>query len=381
MRILHVGKYYHPFRGGMESIVKDICEGLAIRNWKIDVLCANEGPMPANEVINQVQVHRMARWGVLYSQTITPQLLFLPSLAKNYDMVHIHSPNPMAELMALKIPAHIPVVATYHSDIIRQKKLKLLYTPLQKAFLRRLQKIYVPTENHIKFSEVLPLFRDKCEIIPFGINPNQFPNNSRVKTHRESIKKEFGRYALFVGRLVGYKGVDILIKAAQEVDQHILIIGSGPKEGEWRRLCLSAGVAARVHFLGKIEDVDLFSAYMRQSEMLILPSISNNENFGVVQIEAMSCSIPVICSDLESGVSAVGEHGKTGFLFPPGDYDALAKNMNILFNNEALAAEMGKNAKKHFLERYTLETMINAHENSYRQFSGDEFKKKTVLAA
>lgn len=367
MKILHIGKYYYPFKGGMESVVQDLCEGLASSKQDVDVLCSETGLKGRTEIINKVKVTKLSRLGTLFSQSLNPTLFFkLIFMASKYDVIHLHYPNPLAELASLFIPKNKPLLVTYHSDVIRQKFLLPFYRPLQRRILERADKIIVPTTNHISCSDILPEFEEKCEIIPFGLKTCNMPEPSELEEKVAALKSKYGSFALFVGRLVGYKGLDVLIKASQHISGSVLIVGKGPENEKLRSLVSKLGLQHKIKILGRVEDLEEFWSYFYASEFFVLPSISSNENFGIVQLEAMYCSKAVIATNLSSGVPLVGEKGKTSLLVNPSDSDQLSKAMEMLFQNKDLSIKMGKAGKERFDQLYTFNKMIDSHIDLYK---------------
>lgn len=352
----------------MESVVKDLCEGLAQKGHDVTVICSNDKSTNEEEFINGVKVIRIARTGIIFGQNINPG--FLPrllALSKGKDLVHVHCPNPQAETYCLSLPKETPLVATYHSDIVRQRILLKLYQPVFKKFLNRLQKIYVPTENHIIYSQFLPDFREKCELIPFGIKEDFLKTTNENLKWAQDLRREHGPYALFVGRLVGYKGINFLIEAAKNFKQKVLIVGAGPEKINLEKKIKKLGLEGQVELLGKVVDPAQFVGLFHGCEMLVLPSITPNENFGVVQLEAMACSKPVVTTNIKSGVPVVGEKGKTCLIVEPCDSNQLANAMNMIFNNPELKSVLGKAGRKRFETHYMWKDMINLQTESYRK--------------
>lgn len=360
----------------MESVVKDICEGLVDTGEEVEVLCSNVNPMNHNCEVKGVKVTKVFRLGTLFSQSLTPSLLYrIFFKGKKADLVHLHCPNPLAELACLFLPKDIPLVITWHSDIIRQKSLLRIYKPLQRKILERAQKIIVPTQNHIEYSPVLPEFSHKCEIVPFGMRTEGIPSEDKLEKRSKDLKEKYGKFALFVGRLVGYKGLNILIDAAKKVSSKVLIVGQGPENEKLREQVKKLGLEEKVKILGRIEDLDEFWGYYRACEFFVLPSVTANENFGIVQLEAMYHSKAVITTNLRSGVPAVGEKGKTTLLVSPGNSDQLATAMESLFNNPEKALEMGLAGKKRFQDLYTHQQMIHSHLRIYRNLLSRDLRK------
>ena len=118
---------------------------------------------------------------------------------------------------------------------------------------------------------------------------------------------------LCVGRLVSYKGVEFLIRALESIKARLWIIGSGPLEASLKNLAREKGLADRIEFLGQLSDEEVVR-YYHACDVFVLPSITNAEMFGVVQLEAMACRKPVISTNLPTGVPWVNQHGKTGYV-------------------------------------------------------------------
>jgi len=360
MHILHVAKYYYPYAGGMESIVRDLCEGLVQKGHQVTVLCSHDKWKYEEDHINGVKVVRLPRLGVFFGQNINLQAFsMLRKLSLSADIVHLHTPNPLFESACMAIPRHIPVVCTYHSDIVRQKILLKIYKPLFKKFLNRLKAVYVPTQNHITYSEFLNDQKEKCRIVPFGIDTQHLKSKEETIEMAMKLRSQYGAYSIFIGRLVGYKGLPVLLNAMKDIKENLVIVGDGPDREKITEMIKEYALEDRVHLLGKVFDNTKFAALIHGSEFLVLPSITPNENFGIVQLEAMACSKPVITTRLKSGVSAVGIEGVTTLLAKPGCSSELSEKMNLLFSSRELKRSMGEAGKKRFDEFYTYDSMIN----------------------
>jgi len=365
-KILQIGKYYFPFQGGIENIVQNISEGLYHDGHTVEVLCSAQKAKNEYDEVNKIKITRTARLLTLFSQPILPFLFFhLWKALKGKDIIHLHSPNPLAEIMTLLIPSKIPIVITYHSDIVRQKTLLLFYRPFLMMALKKAKAIIVPTQNHIKYSPFLPKFEEKCHIVPFGQKMDYLVRTQKTDLLINQLKKDHGRFVLFVGRVVGYKGLTYLISAMKNSPYHCVIIGSGPLEEELKQQIKNQNLEHKVSMLGKVMDDELFKAYFYACEAFILPSISANENFGVVQIEAMYCERPVITTSIKSGVPAVGIPNKTTLLVPPKNPNALCEAMSKLYHNDILRKSLGKEGKKRADMIYTLDKMIQGHNQVY----------------
>lgn len=369
-KILHVGKYYYPFNGGIETVIKDLAEGCVESGCKVRVICSAENNSFSHESINDVEIYRYPQIINLRSLPISPGLWFsILHHARWADVIHVHSPNPICEFFSSFISKKKVVVSTHHSDVFKQRFLKFILRPMWWLFRRRLDRFIVPTINHIKFSDMIRENADRYTIIPFGIYdpvedvaPAKFLSKSGIKN-----------YVLFVGRLVDYKGLPYLIEAMKDVQQKLIIVGTGAQEEELKNICESdANLREKVAFTGRIESYAQLNDIYSKAFCFVLPSITKNENFGVVQLEAMAHGKPVVTTNIESGVPAVGIPNETTILVDSHNPKALSDAINRLYNEPELAIAMGMKGRQLFLERYTLNKMVIDHLKLYEKLINEK---------
>jgi len=373
MKVLQLGKFYNPFLGGMETVLKEICEGLA-EQVHFEVVVANTRCRTERED-GQVPVTRVASLGRLFSCAIAPSF---PFWARRFDpdLIHVHLPNPLAELSALLADRDIPVVAQFHSDVVRQRSLLRLYGPLLEAFYKRASCIVVPTSRHIEISQFVSKHREKCRVVPFGIRLSRFElletSRKKVDELRDGLPS-----VLCVGRLVSYKGLEYVIRAIENIKVHLRIIGMGPLERSLRNLAYERGVANRVEFLGEVSGKDLVTHY-HACDVFALPSITNAEMFGVVQLEAMACRKPVISTNLPTGVPWVNQHGRTGYIVPPGNVEELAQSIKRLIGSPQLRKEMGEAGRMRVEQNFTSTRMAAAMLEVYEEMLNQPCRKRVT---
>jgi glycosyltransferase involved in cell wall biosynthesis len=347
LRILQVGKFYHPHKGGIETYLQDLCEHLRDR-VDMRVVVAADGRRTEFEVINGVPVLRLATLLTVSSAPVSWGLARIIQQSAA-DLVHIHTPHPVALLAYLSQMRHGAFVISHHSDIVRQRVLGKLFQPIQDAALKRCDAVIVSSPNYLESSSVLVAQRKKCHIIPYGVRLRRFDDYDRELS--AAIRARYGeRVILSIGRLVYYKGFDFLIRAMRHVNGQLLIIGAGPWAGKLMRLARECDVAARVHFLGEVEDP---VPYYHAADVFALASTARSEAFGIVQIEAMACGKPVINTNLDSGVPFVSRHAETGLTVPPADSVALAAALNTLLNNDVLRRDFGRAARRRVEREFT----------------------------
>ncbi|MDO4553467.1 MAG: glycosyltransferase [Bacillota bacterium] len=366
LRVLQLNKYYAPVIGGVEKVAEEIGRGLSERTEMTVLVCNRQGPA-AEEERDGVRVVRAASpRSVLGMPLSFSYFIRLRRLAREADVLLLHEPFPLGDVAVLLRAGKKPLAVWWHSDIVRQKRWRFLYGPLQRKILNRASVILAATQAHVDFSEALEEFRGKCRIIPFGIDAAAFRAGAASCSPLQELKDPSLLSApasasplklLFVGRLVPYKGVEILLRAlalTEEID--LYIVGKGPLGESLRGLAVSLGIEERVHFLGEPEDPVLKACY-RDCGAFVLPSVTKNEAFGLVQMEAMAFGKPVVNTALPSGVPWVSLHGQSGMTVPPGDVDALAGALEALKDGE-LRERLGRGALERVETEFSMGIML-----------------------
>lgn len=358
LKVLQLNKLYYPTIGGIEKVVKQIAEGLN-EEVEMSVLTCAEGKHFITERLNGVQVYRVPSLFRIGSLPVPFGLTRqLRKLMKEQDVIHLHMPFPFGDLACLMSGYKGKIVVWWHSDVVRQKKMMLFYKPVMVRMLKRADAIIVATEGNLEGSAYLKPFRKKCVFIPFGIDKETEKAADRTIHQQTELRKTEKTRFLFVGRLVYYKGCDVLLKAFVGAENAILtVVGSGKMEKELKRLTRTLGIEDKVRFLGEVSEAELYKQY-GECDVFVLPSVAKSEAFGLVQLEAMVFGKPVINTKLPSGVPYVSLHKLTGLTVPPGDIKALSEAVIWMGEHEEERLEMGKRARKRVEEEYRLDTML-----------------------
>lgn len=361
MKILEVNKLYYPHIGGIESLVKQYSEGLSkIEGNDVRVLVCRDGKGKGYvETVEGVEVTRANSWGTYFSCPLSFDFFRkFRKMSRESDVVEIHTPFPLGDAALLLSGYKGKVVVAWHSDVVKQKKLLFFYKPFMNYLLKRADKIIVATKGHIDGSSYLPKYRDKCEIIPYGLDVEVYDSAPKTPVLTNKLNNKDNVKILFTGRLVYYKGVDILLKAFKDVKgAELFISGSGDLENKLKAYCADNGMEDRVHFMGFLSDEDLKSAFA-DCDMFVLPSVQKSEAFGIVQIEAMINGKPVINTNLPSGVPYVSLDKVTGFTVEPSDPEQLRDAIQKLTDDEALRASYGKAARERVLSEFNEKDII-----------------------
>jgi len=358
-RVLHIGKFYPPHRGGMETHLSLLCGSLQA-SFEAEVLVASENSHDIHELISGVKVSRLATIFSLKGAPICPGMVTAIRKTKS-DIVHLHWPNPVGLTSYLLSGHRGPLIISWHSDVVRQKVLSRAFMPILRIALHRCQALIISSAEYAASSPVLVPYRARCRVIPFGIPLEDFERPSLSAT--AAIRTKYGsRLVLSVGRLVSYKGFEYLIRAMREVRGNLLIVGEGPLHSSLKYESRRQGVADRVFFLGSVESVVPFYHACR---VFVLASTTRAEAFGIVQIEAMACGKPIVNTKLDSGVPAVSRHGQTGITVQPADPIGLAQAINRLLDDEHLRNRLGRAALARARTEFSIQRMASRTQELY----------------
>lgn len=347
MRILHLAKYYWPRSGGMERVVQDLAEGAAALGHEVSVVAVESRVGGRVGARQQSTVTRVFSFGALGSEEIAPG--YLTAARRRADVIHLHHPHPLADVASLLRSRRTPLVVTQHMDGKQPG-----YRLLARAVLRRAAAIVVPSRAHMALSQELEGFENKTEVIPFGIDETRWADLPRRPI--DSPPR-----ALFIGRLVKFKGLDILLRALERVpDLRLDIVGGGPEGPRLKTLTQALALADRVRFFGEYPDEDL-PRRMAEADFLVLPSITVDEMFGLVVLEAMAAGRPVVTTAVPTGVREVNVPGETGLEVPVHDVRSLAEALDTLAHDPFKRETMGEAGRARVEKYFTRQLMAERH--------------------
>lgn len=362
LKILQVNKLYYPAIGGIEKTLQQISEGLNEQpNVELKVLVCQKKGKGKVELVNGVEVHRAGSLGVLASVPISFSFLWkFMEMAKEADVVQIHLPFPLGDLACLLSGYKGKVVAFWHSDVVKQKKWMIAYRPIMELFLKRADLILVGAEGIAKGSAYLKPYLDKHKVVPFAVDNHIFEAGKEYLVRHGYKRNNKKLKFLFIGRLVYYKGCSVLLEAMANMNEQatLTIIGSGILEDDLHEQCDRLGISEKIEFAGAVSD-DKVRQCFEEADAFILPSIERSEAFALVQLEAMAYGIPVINTNLPSGVPEVSIHMKTGLTVEPNNFEELKEAMDWVVKNDEKRIEMGMAARKRVEELYTQEKLIS----------------------
>lgn len=368
LKMIQLFKIYFPDNGGgIATVIETVASFFDAENQEIVVCHEKAGKRTRDDIHGGVRVHRCRHFGFQSSPLSWEFLRDAVERMRKSDLAIYHYPYPLADMAILlsgkadkkhgkrnDIRGGGKIVVWWHCDV--KKTLQPFYHLLVQHTLEMADIVIISSGNNLRMAPLLRKHRKKCRIIPYCVSDECLRYGGNIVTKRNGRKKRVT--ILFVGRLVWYKGVDILLKAYAKMtypDRTIVIMGNGPMRKKWERM--AAGLNLKnVYFEGSVTEEEKWQA-MSHCDFLVLPSTAEAEAFGLVQIEAMASGKPVINTALRSGVTEVSRDGVTGITVPPGDADALAEAMDRLAHDGGLRRKYGSRARKTVERKYTAERM------------------------
>jgi len=372
VKVLQLSKFYPPHFGGIEAVARDLSAGLVARGVEVRVLCANQRLREAHDTdALGVQISRAANFGMLLSTSMAPGMLKLMRRHRDEpDVIHVHMPDPLAALAVWWARPRGRVVLHWHSDVVRQRISMALYRPLQDWLLQRADAIVASSEAYAQTSLPLVPWQHKVEVIPIGTAPPQPVTPERVA---ETRARYGGRRIVFaLGRLTYYKGYEVLLEAAPELPDDVVVVvaGGGPELPRWRARAQAAGVQDRVQFVGPLSAMRVES-HFAAADLFCLASTVRAEAYGVAVAEAMARGLAVVATNIPgSGLGWLHRDGVTGLSVPPGNADALAQALNTLLADDALRQRCGLGARQRWEQVLCAQAMCDAMLALYRRLLG-----------
>ena len=369
MKILQLGKAYPPVNlGGVEVVIQLLAEGLNEKNIECDVLGVND---KYKFVIDNGKyggkVFRTRLIKKAFSTLLSLQLIsYLHKIRGKYDVIHVHSPDPMAALAVFLIRPKTKIVLHWHSDILKQKILLFFFNPILFWLMKRSELIIATSPNYVDGSDYLLKFKEKVKILPIGIDLSveTLVENDEIP----SLPKE--KKILFsLGRLAYYKGFEYLIQSLQYLsDEYLLLIaGEGPERPKLELLISNLKLENKVKLLGKVDErmkTNLFN----KCKLFLLSSIYKTEAFAIVQVEALAYAKPIISTRISgSGVDWVNLDQVSGITVPIRNPKAIADAVEFLIADEKIYQQFSHNARRRYEDNFTQEKMIDTVVDYYKE--------------
>jgi glycosyltransferase involved in cell wall biosynthesis len=379
IRILHLGKFYPPDNGGIESVTASLARGAVQAGYAVTVHCFEEHAK-GDQIDLGVHVSRVPLGIKIASQPLGFRYLWRGwRLVRKTDLVHIHVPNMLGALLVLFVPARVKVIVHWHSDVVGKGIMGRLFAPLEASMLRRANCIMCTSQAYADASKTVQPFIKKVVVIPLGVPDHRAQHLAGEGVYGKSglpvnlSTHIAGRpVVLSVGRLVAYKGYSVLIDAVKlmQTDAAIVIVGGGPLGVALQKQINEKNLHSRVVLAGRL-DAGALSALQSMATLFCMPSNERSEAFGVALLEAMVWGLPLVATKIDgSGVPWVNLHGQSGLNVPSNDPHALAEALDKLLLNKKMCAELASGSRSRyenlFTENQAIAKTINLYSNIYK---------------
>ena len=369
MKVLHVYRTYFPDPpGGLQEAIRQIALASAGQDVESRIFALSPHPLPAEIERPEALVSRCRSWIAPASCDLggMGSVQRFAELTGWADLIQYHFPWPFADLLHLITKPKIPSVMTYHSDIVRQRWLGVVYGPLMQRMLRSMDAIVATSPAYARTSPVLSnsAHRDRVRVIPLGIGEHSYPQEGDDRVFQRLGLASNDIFFLFIGVLRYYKGLHTLLEAASSVQARVVIAGTGPEALALQEQAKRLGLA-NVIFAGQISDAEKV-ALLKRSRAFVLSSHLRSEAFGMVLVESSIFGRPMVSCEIGTGTSFVNLDGETGFVVPPESPRALAQAMNTLLADGGLAEQFGRGARMRYETLFSEAALGKAYVQLYR---------------
>lgn len=376
MKIAQITATFPPYTGGTGNVCYNYSLELAKMGHEVTVYTSNF----SNEEYDYPSLFKVKAFKPLFKIGNAP---FIPELLKikDYDIIHLHYPFFFGAEMIyiLHKLRKKKYFITYHNDVIIDGFLGffiMIYNSiLLRLIVKNASKICVTSVDYAMNSKLEKLIENNNDVveIPNGVNLKKF----NLTTSSTSLKDKYELNTdviLFVGSLDKahyFKGIEYLLKSIKivldrgKISPTLVIVGVGELKEYYVNLSKRYKIESNVRFVGKLND-DKLVEYYKLSDLVVLPSITKGEAFGLVLVEAMALSTPVIASNLP-GVRTVVDEGVNGLLVEPKNVDDLSTKIEYMLQNKGMLVKMGFNGRKKVEEKYSWDNIVKKLENLYKE--------------
>ena len=371
MKVLHVYRTYFPDApGGLQEAIRQIAYATQAVGVEARIFALSPQPDPHEIALGEGVVVRARSWAAPASCDLggLDAVRRYRALARWADVVHFHFPWPFGDLLRVFADTGVPAVMTYHSDIVRQKYLGMVYGPLMRKMLSTMSTVVATSPMYAETSAVLTSLvpAKRLQIVPLGIRDyaEKLGIGSDGDEYLANLGLDNEPFFLSLGVLRYYKGLHTLVEAASSTPAKLVIAGSGPETSRLKQLADRLQVN-NVIFAGQVSEDEKITL-LRRCRGLVLPSHLRSEAFGMVLVEAAMFGKPMICCGIGTGTSFVNEDGVTGFVVSPEAPSALADAINTLRDDEALASTMGSAARARYERLFSAGPLGKAYMKIYQ---------------
>jgi N-acetyl-alpha-D-glucosaminyl L-malate synthase BshA len=382
---MNIGIVCYPTFGGSGVVATELAKTLARKGHNIHMMSyakpARLDTLQTGITYHEVSINSYPLFEYPpYDLALATQMVNLIEY-QDLDLLHVHYalPHATSAYLAKQIMAekgiHVPVVTTLHGTDITLVGSDPSYKHVVEFSIDKSDGVtavseFLKKETYDRFN-----IKQDIKVIPNFIDLDRFkksnkshfkkaicPNNEKVVVHVSNFRK--------VKRVP--EVITIFSKILDAgIEAKLLLVGDGPDRQKAEQQCRDLNICEHVRFLGKLEEVE---EVLSIADLFLIPS--GSETFGLAALEAMSCSVPVISSDI-GGLPEVNIHGETGYLCDLDDVDCMAEYGVKILSDPDLHSQMAANARRQ-AERFNQDVVVEEYENFYKEVSAKLLEKVKV---
>ena len=373
---MNIGMVCYPTYGGSGVVATELGKGLAEKGHKVHFMSYAK-PMRLNEFQANIMYHEVSvnAYPLFeyppYDLALASNIVDLVKY-ENLDLIHVHYaiPHTTSAYLAKQILGergkHIPLITTLHGTDITVVGSSPSYLPVVNFSINQSDGVtavseYLKEETYSRFE-----INNEIRVVPNFVDIERFQHSD--KNHFKKAICPNGEFIIaHVSNFRKVKRVEDCVRVFRKVldsgiKAKLLLVGDGPERESVEALCRELGTCQHTLMLGKQEKIE---EMLSITDVFLLPSAS--ETFGLAALEAMSCKVPVVSSNI-GGIPELNVHDETGYLCNLGDAEAMANYTVQILNNEELRTRLSKNARKH-AETFEISHIISQYENYYEEVS------------
>lgn len=371
---MNIGIVCYPTFGGSGVVATELAKGLANRGHKLHILSYAK-PARLDSFRTDIAYHEvdLSSYPLFeyppYDLALANMMVHLIQY-ENLDILHVHYaiPHATSAYLAKQIlnskAKDVPVITTLHGTDITLIGSDPTYKQVVDFSINQSDGVTAVSEYLKKETYRLFDINKEIKVIPNFIDLDRF-KKSKKEHFKKAISPEGGKVVTHVSNFREVKRVTDVVSAFGKVLENgvkakLLMVGDGPERPKAENRCRELGICDEVRFLGKQDQVE---EVLSISDLFMIPS--GSETFGLAALEAMSCSVPIISSNI-GGLPEVNIHGETGYLCELGDIDSMAKHTTDILTNEKLQGKMAKAARKR-AELFEVDKIITVYEDYYEE--------------
>jgi N-acetyl-alpha-D-glucosaminyl L-malate synthase BshA len=351
---MNIGIVCYPTFGGSGVVATELAKVLAKKGHRIHVLSyqrpARLDILDTNISYHEVSINSYPLFEYPpYALALASQMVNLIEF-QNLDLLHVHYalPHATSAYLAKQIMAErgisVPIITTLHGTDITIVGRDPSYKHVVEFSIDKSDGVtavsdYLKKETYSYFD-----IKQDIRVIPNFIDLERFKKSN--KNHfKKAIYPDGEKVVVHVSNFRKVKRVPEVVSVFAKIlndgiKAKLLLVGDGPDRLKAEQQCRALGICSHTRFLGKLEEVE---EVLSIADLFLIPS--GSETFGLAALEAMSCSVPVISSNI-GGLPEVNIEGETGYLCDLDNTDCMAEHAKNILTNDALYNHLSTNARK-----------------------------------